>query len=120
MLILALVVVGSVAYSDLGVDRFPSVDVPTVSVRTSLPGGAPEDVETEITEEIEQAVNTVQGIRELRSITSNGASVVIASFELERDVDAAADDVRARVQAALRNLPPGTEPPVINKQDNDS
>ena len=70
MLILALVVVGSVAYGGLGVDRFPSVDVPTVSVRTTLPGAAPEDVETELTEEIEKAVNTVEGIRELRSITS--------------------------------------------------
>ncbi len=120
MLILALVVVGSVAYSGLGVDRFPSVDVPTVSVRTNLPGAAPEDVETEVTEEIEQAVNTVEGIRELRSITSSGTSVVIASFELDRDIDAAAADVRARVQSVLRSLPPGTDPPIVNKQDNDS
>jgi hydrophobe/amphiphile efflux-1 (HAE1) family protein len=120
MLILALVVVGSVAYGSLGVDRFPSVDVPTVSVRTSLPGGAPEDVETEVTEEIEKAVNTVEGIRELRSVTSNGTSMVIATFELNRDIDAAADDVRSRVQTVLRNLPPGTDPPVVTKQDNDS
>ena len=120
MLILALVVVGSVAYSGLGVDRFPSVDVPTVSVRTQLPGGAPEDVETEITEEIERAVNTVEGIRELRSVSSNGTSMVIATFELDRDVDSAADDVRARVQTVLRSLPPGTDPPVVNKQDNDA
>jgi HAE1 family hydrophobic/amphiphilic exporter-1 len=120
MLILALVVVGSVAYQSLGVDRFPSVDVPTVSVRTSLPGGAPEDVETEVTEEIEKAVNTVEGIRELRSVTSNGTSMVIATFELNRDIDAAADDVRSRVQTVLRDLPPGTDPPVVTKQDNDS
>jgi hydrophobe/amphiphile efflux-1 (HAE1) family protein len=120
MLILALVVMGSVAYSSLGVDRFPSVDVPTVSVRTQLPGGVPEDVETEVTEEIEKAVNTVEGIRELRSITSSGTSVVIASFELDRDVDSAADDVRARVQSVLRELPPGTDPPIVNKQDNDA
>jgi HAE1 family hydrophobic/amphiphilic exporter-1 len=120
MLILALVVMGSVAYSSLGVDRFPSVDIPTVSVRTQLPGGVPEDVETEVTEEIEKAVNTVEGIRELRSITSSGSSLVIASFELDRDVDSAADDVRARVQSVLRELPPGTDPPIVNKQDNDS
>jgi hydrophobe/amphiphile efflux-1 (HAE1) family protein len=120
MLILALVVVGSVAYQSLGVDRFPSVDVPTVSVRTSLPGGAPEDVETEVTEEIEKAVNTVEGIRELRSVTSNGTSMVMATFELSRDIDAAADDVRSRVQTVLRDLPPGTDPPVVTKQDNDA
>src|SRR5204863_3944547 len=104
---LGLVVVGGVAYGSLGVDRFPSVDVPTVSVRTSLPGGAPEDVETEVTEEIEKAVNTVEGIRELRSVTSTGTSMVIATFDLNRDIDAAADDVRSRVQTVLRSLPPG-------------
>jgi HAE1 family hydrophobic/amphiphilic exporter-1 len=120
MLILALVVVGSVAYGSLGVDRFPSVDVPTVSVRTMLPGGAPEDVETEVTEEIEKAVNTVEGIRELRSVTSPGTSMVIATFDLDRDIDAAADDVRSRVQTVLRNLPPGTDPPIVLKQDNDA
>src|SRR5688572_10246309 len=120
MLILALVVVGASAYQSLGVDRFPAVDLPTVSVRTTLPGGAAEDVESEITEEIEEAVNTVQGIRELRSISSTGSSVAIATFELDRDVDTAAQDVRDRVQTVLRNLPPGTDPPVVSKQDNDS
>ena len=120
MLILALVVVGASAYRSLGVDRFPAVDLPTVSVRTTLPGGAAEDVESEITEEIEEAVNTVQGIRELRSISAAGSSVVIATFELDRDVDTAAQDVRDRVQTVLRKLPPGTDPPIVSKQDNDS
>ncbi|WP_437970691.1 efflux RND transporter permease subunit [Sorangium sp. So ce260] len=120
MLALALVVVGAVAYFKLGVDRFPAVDLPTVSVRTTLPGGAPEDVESEISEEIEEAVNTVEGITELRSISSSGTSVVVATFNLDRDVDSAAQDVRDRVQAALRRLPVGTDPPIIAKQDNDS
>ncbi|WP_437593046.1 efflux RND transporter permease subunit [Sorangium sp. So ce1000] len=120
MLTLALVVVGAVAYFKLGVDRFPAVDLPTVSVRTTLPGGAPEDVESEISEEIEEAVNTVEGITELRSISTSGTSVVVATFNLNRDIDSAAQDVRDRVQAALRRLPVGTEPPVIAKQDNDS
>jgi HAE1 family hydrophobic/amphiphilic exporter-1 len=120
MLVLALVVVGATAYLKLGVDRFPAVDLPTVSVRTTLPGGAPEDVESEITQEIEQAVNTVQGIRELRSISSSGNSMVIATFNLDRDVDVAAQDVRDRVLAVLKKLPEGTDPPVIQKQDNDT
>jgi hydrophobic/amphiphilic exporter-1 (mainly G- bacteria), HAE1 family len=120
MLILALVVVGAAAYSKLGVDRFPAVDLPTIMVRTTLPGGAPEDVESEITEELEEAVNTVQGIRELRSISSAGSSVVIATFELDRDVDDAAQDVRDRVQGAMRKLPEGTDPPIVAKQDNDA
>jgi HAE1 family hydrophobic/amphiphilic exporter-1 len=120
MLILALVVVGAAARSSLGVDRFPSVDVPIVMVRTTLPGGAPEDVETEITEQIERAVNTVEGIHELRSITTTGVSLVMATFELSRDIDVAAADVRARAQTVLRNLPPGTDPPIVTKQDNDA
>src|SRR5512134_3331344 len=105
MLILALTVVGAASYFRLGVDRFPAVDLPTVSVRTTLPGGAPEDVESEISEEIEEAVNTVEGITELRSISSSGTSVVVATFSLDRDVDSAAQDVRDRVQAVMGKLP---------------
>jgi hydrophobic/amphiphilic exporter-1 (mainly G- bacteria), HAE1 family len=120
MLILALVVVGAAAYSKLGVDRFPAVDLPTVMVRTTLPGGAAEDVESEISEVIEEAVNTVQGIRELRSVSSAGSSVVIATFELDRDVDDASQDVRDRVQSVMRKLPEGTDPPLVAKQDNDA
>ena len=120
MLILALVVVGAAAYGNLGVDRFPAVDLPTVMVRTTLPGGAPEDVESEITENIEEAVNTVQGIRELRSVSTAGSSVVIATFELDRDVDDASQDVRDRVQSVMRKLPEGTDPPLVAKQDNDA
>ena len=85
MLILALVVVGAAAYFRLGVDRFPSVDLPTVSVRTTLPGASPEEVETEVSERIEEVVNTVEGIDELRSISGTGSSFVIATFNLERD-----------------------------------
>jgi HAE1 family hydrophobic/amphiphilic exporter-1 len=120
MLVLALVVVGATAYFKLGVDRFPAVDLPTIMVRTTLPGGAPEDVESEISEPIEEAVNTVEGIAELRSISSSGSSVVVVTFNLDRDVDSAAQDVRDRVQAVMRNLPVGTDPPIIAKQDNDS
>ena len=120
MLVLALVVVGAASYSRLGVDRFPSVDLPVVQVRTSLPGGSPEDVETEISEEIEEVVNTVEGIVELRSVSTAGFSYVGATFELDRDIEVAAQDVRDRVQTVLRRLPVGTDPPVITKQDNDS
>jgi hydrophobic/amphiphilic exporter-1 (mainly G- bacteria), HAE1 family len=120
MLVLALVVVGAASYFRLGVDRFPAVDLPTVVVRTSLPGGAPEDVESEISEAIEEAVNTVAGVSELRSVSGTGSSFVMATFDLERDIDTAAQDVRDRVQTVLRNLPAGTDPPVITKQDNDS
>ena len=100
MIILAMVVVGAAAYSKLGVDRFPSVDLPTVRVSTRLPGASPAEMETEVAQIIEEAVNTVQGIRELRSISGTGSSFIIATFNLDRDIDEAAQDVRDRVAAA--------------------
>jgi HAE1 family hydrophobic/amphiphilic exporter-1 len=119
MIVLALAVVGAVSYSRLGVDRFPSVDLPTVSVRTELPGASAEEVETQVTREIEQAVNTVQGIRELRSISGPGQSIVIVDFELRRDIEVAAQDVREKVAQAIRRLPRDARPPIISKFDND-
>ena len=96
MIILALVVVGAASYFRLGVDRFPSFDLPTVSVRTSLPGGSPEEVESEVSQKIEEVVNTVEGIQELRSVSNQGSSFVMATFSLDRDIDTAAQDVRDR------------------------
>jgi len=119
MLILALVVVGASSYVRLGVDRFPSVDLPTVSIRTQLPGATAEEVETEISKRIEEAVNTVEGIDELRSISGPGSSNVIVTFNLNRDIDTATQDVRDRVATVLRNLPNDATPPLISKVDND-
>jgi HAE1 family hydrophobic/amphiphilic exporter-1 len=119
MFILALVVVGAAAYSKLGVDRFPSVDLPTVRVSTRLPGASPAEVETEVSQVIEENVNTVQGIRELRSISGSGSSIVIATFNLDRDIDEAAQDIRDRVSAAVRDLPDEADPPIVTKFDND-
>src|SRR3954454_9121567 len=120
MLILALCVVGAAAYTKLGVDRLPSVDLPTVTVRTSLPGASPEEVETEISQQIEEVVNTVEGIEELRSISGPGNSFVLATFNLRRDIDAAAQDVRDRVATVVRDLPDDADPPIVSKFDNDS
>ncbi|MGQ0761655.1 MAG: efflux RND transporter permease subunit [Acidobacteriota bacterium] len=120
MIILSLVVVGAASYFRLGVDRFPSVDVPTVSVRTGLPGASPEEVESLVTQPIEDAVNTVDGIDELRSISSQGQSFVIATFKLERDIESAAQDIRDRVTGLGRRLPEDATPPVVSKFDNDS
>ena len=120
MIILALVVVGGASYFRLGVDRFPSFDLPNVSVRTSLPGGAPEEVESEVSQKIEEAVNTVEGIEELRSISGQGTSIVFATFNLNRDIDTAAQDVRDRVATVIRDLPRDVDPPIVNKFNNDS
>jgi HAE1 family hydrophobic/amphiphilic exporter-1 len=120
MIILALAVVGAASYFRLGVDRFPSVDLPNVSVRTTLPGASSEEIETVISQPIEEVVNTVEGIDELRSISGQGTSFVIAVFKLERDIDSAAQDVRDRVATVLNRLPRDTDPPVISKFNNEN
>lgn len=120
MLVLALVVAGAVGFHFLAVDRYPAYDLPNVTVRTELPGGAPEEVEVSVTYPIEEAVNSVEGIRELRSISGSGTSLVFVTFELGRDIETAAQDVRDRVAQVVRRLPEGVEPPVISKFDSDS
>ena len=120
MLVLALVVVGAASFFRLGVDRLPSVDIPIVTIRTTLAGASPEETETEITQKIEDVVNTIEGISELRSISGAGASFVIVTFNLNRNIDVAAQDVRDRIATVLKQLPPGTDPPIIAKTDNDS
>lgn len=120
MLVLCLVVVGAATYGTLGVDRFPAVDLPSVFVRTVLPGASPEEVEVLISQPIEEAVNRVEGLDELRSVSGPGSSIVIATFKLERDIDTATQDVRDRVAAVVAQLPRDARPPVIAKSDNDS
>ncbi|MBI2947635.1 MAG: efflux RND transporter permease subunit [Verrucomicrobia bacterium] len=119
MLILALVVVGATGYIHLQVDRYPSVDLPTIRISTRLPGASPAEVEALVSHRIEEVVNTVEGIMELRSISGVGSSFIIATFNLNRDVDSAAQDVRDRVAAVLRDLPRDADPPLISKFDTD-
>src|SRR3990172_2214234 len=97
MLIMALVVIGFASYAKLGVDLFPKVDFPVVSVTTVLPGASPEEVETEITKKVEEACNTASGIDEMRSVSLEGVSQVFVTFVLERDPAEAAQDIRDRV-----------------------
>ncbi|HKQ72207.1 MAG TPA: efflux RND transporter permease subunit [Blastocatellia bacterium] len=119
MIILALVVVGASSYFKLGVDRFPAIDVPTVTVRASLPGASPEEAEATLAQTLEEAVNTVEGVEQLRSVSSQGRTFVMATFGLDRDIDDAAQDVRDRVQGVTRLFPPGTDPPIVQKFDNE-
>jgi hydrophobic/amphiphilic exporter-1 (mainly G- bacteria), HAE1 family len=120
VLILFIVVVGIIGYKQLNVDRFPNVDLPVVQVITTLPGAAPEEVETELSDKIEEAINTISGIDELRSVSTEGVSQVIVSFQLDKDVNVAAQEVREHVSAVLPDLPDGTKSPVINKLDPDA
>jgi len=120
MIITALVVAGLVAFPQLGVDRFPRTDLPTVFIRASYPGAAGPEVESEVSQTIEDSVATVAGIEELRSISSDGQSTVILTFSLERNIDAAVQDVRDAVASILGRLPTSVEPPVVQKTDNES
>jgi HAE1 family hydrophobic/amphiphilic exporter-1 len=119
MLVLSLVVVGAASYFHLGVDRFPQVDLPMVRISTRLPGASPAEVEAQVSQRIEEAVNAIEGIKELRSINGPGSSFIIVTFDLNRDIDAAAQDVRDRVATVLRDLPRDADPPIIIKSDQD-
>jgi HAE1 family hydrophobic/amphiphilic exporter-1 len=120
MLIMTLMVLGVFSYNRLTVERFPRVEFPTITVTTRLPGAAPQEVETEITDKIEEAVNTISGIDELRSTSSEGVSLVFVTFELERSLDEAAQDVRDKINRALPELPDNIEQPTIEKLDPDA
>ncbi len=101
VLVLTLLVIGAVGYGRLGVDKFPDVDFPMVLITTELPGAAPEEVESEVTDKIEAVVNTVSGIDTLTSVSSEGMSMVQVMFVLEKDGDVAAQEVRDRIAAEL-------------------
>src|SRR5947199_10008 len=120
VLILSLSVIGVFSFTRLGVDRFPKIDFPTITVTTVQPGAAPEQIETEITDKIEEAVNTISGIDDLRSISSEGISQVIISFLLDKDTDVAAQEVRDKVNGALPRLPKTIQQPRVEKMDPDA
>lgn len=120
MLVTALVVAGLVAFPQLGVDRFPSMDLPQIYVSTTYVGAAAQEVESEVSAVIEDAVATVAGIEELRSISWDGRSFVIATVALDQNIDVAIQDVRDAVAGIVTRLPPAVEPPVVQKRDLDS
>jgi HAE1 family hydrophobic/amphiphilic exporter-1 len=120
VLILTLTVIGAFSFTRLGVDRFPKVDFPTITVTTVQPGAAPEQIETEVTDKIEEAVNTISGIDDLRSVSSEGVSQVIVAFLLEKDTDVAAQEVRDKVNGVLPRLPKTIQQPRVDKLDPDA
>ncbi|MCB1277776.1 efflux RND transporter permease subunit [Prosthecobacter sp.] len=120
MINLFLVVLGWFSFRGIGVDQFPNVELPVVTVTTTLRGASPEEMETSVTKPLEEIINTVQGIDELNSITTEGVSQITIQFLLERNRDIAAQDVRDKVNTILSRLPPGTDAPIIDKFDLDS
>jgi HAE1 family hydrophobic/amphiphilic exporter-1 len=117
MLILALVVFGAIGYSRVGVDLFPNVEFPFVTVTAIYPGADPEAIETKVITKIEDAVAGISGIKALRSVSLENVGQVILQFVLEKDADLAAQEVRDKVSAVLRELPKEVEPPVVAKFD---
>ena len=117
VLVLSLTVVGLFAFGRLGVDRFPNIDIPTISITTRLAGAAPEQIETEVTDKIEEAVNTISNIDTLSSTSSEGVSQVVVSFTLEKNADVAAQEVRDRINRVLPLLPRTVLQPTVEKLD---
>ncbi|HYL39417.1 MAG TPA: efflux RND transporter permease subunit [Bryobacteraceae bacterium] len=120
MLVLALMVVGVFSFFTLGLDLLPRIDLPTVSVTVSNPGSSAEEVETEITKRIEDAVNTISGIDTLTSTSAEGTSVINIQFSLDKNGDVAAQEVRDKVNRAIPDLPETAKAPVIQKLDPDA
>lgn len=120
MMVSAPIVLGLASYFRLGVDLFPNVDLPVVTITTTLRGASVEEMETSVTKPIEEIVNTVSGIDELRSTTREGISAVVIQFVLEKPGAVAAQEVDAKVRTILSQLPQGTDPPIIDRFDLDA
>jgi len=110
-----LLLFGIISFNRIGVDRFPEIDFPTISVRTVLPGASPEIIDSSVTNLIETKVNSVPGIEHIYSTSAPGASVIIVRFGLDKEVDVAFNEVQAKVNQILPELPKETDPPVVAK-----
>ncbi|HLP41969.1 MAG TPA: efflux RND transporter permease subunit [Fibrobacteria bacterium] len=112
-----ITVFGLIAYTYLGVREFPAVDPPIITVSTAYPGASADIIESQITEPLEESVNGIAGIRSITSVSREQASTISVEFDLDVDLDAAANDVRDRVSRAVRNLPADADPPAVSKAD---
>lgn len=120
VLSLLIVIFGVIGYTSLGVRDYPSVDNPVISVRCGFPGANADVIETQITEPLEAAVNGIPGIRAISSTSRDGSSSINIEFNLEVDLETAANDVRDKVSGAMRQLPQDVDPPVVEKSDADA
>jgi HAE1 family hydrophobic/amphiphilic exporter-1 len=117
MLTLSLIVFGALGYYRLGVDHFPNLEFPIVTVQAVLEGASPEVVEQDVTDVLEEYLNTIAGVRSLKSETTKGMAFVLVEFELGVDIDIAAQHVRDKVSQARFRLPRDVEPPVVLKEN---
>lgn len=115
MLSAVIILFGLVSYTRIGVDEFPEIDFPMISITTTLIGADPDIIDTTVTNVIETAVNSTPGIEHIISRSAPGVSVVVVNFQLSRDVDVAFNEVQAKVNQSLRDLPREADPPVVAK-----
>ena len=115
MMILALIVFGVLGYNRLGVDQFPNMDFPMLSVTAVLQGASPEGIEEDVTDVIEEQLNTIAGVRTIWSTSAEGAAQIRVEFELGTDLDVVVQDVRDKVALARMGLPSDLDPPVVGK-----
>jgi len=113
----ALMLFGLISYQRVGVDQFPKVDFPIITVTTTLRGANPENVDMSVTNVIESAINSVPGIEHVQSTSSPGVSVVVITFSLEKNVDIAFNEVQSKISQVLRRLPRDADAPVVAKMD---
>jgi HAE1 family hydrophobic/amphiphilic exporter-1 len=117
MIMLGLVVLGLFSLRNLPIDQFPDVEIPVVSITTIYPGASPETIEREVSERLEQAFNPVQGVDGITSISLEGVSQIVVEFDLSRDSDDAANDLRAKISAVRAQLPSDIEEPLVQTFD---
>jgi HAE1 family hydrophobic/amphiphilic exporter-1 len=115
MLTLSMLVFGLLGYARLGVDQFPKMEFPVVAVTATMEGASPEVMEEDVVDVLEEQINTIAGVRELRSRSGQGGASIRVEFELDRDIDIAAQDVRDKIARARMQLPEEVEPPVVDK-----
>ncbi|MDI9569847.1 MAG: efflux RND transporter permease subunit [Pseudomonadota bacterium] len=120
MFIMALVILGLVSYPEIGVDLFPKVELPIVNITTRLKGASPEIMDIDVTDKIEESVNTINGVKTITSTSAEGVSTVVVEFVLERDIDLAVQDVREKVSLIRSKLPTDILEPIIQKVDPDA
>ncbi len=117
MMVAAITIFGILGYLGMGLDLYPEIDFPVVSVRTTLEGASAEVIDVDVTDVLEDRISTIEGIESINSISGEGMSRIVVEFVLDKDIDLAVQDVREKVSLALRRLPEDVDPPIVYKQD---
>lgn len=119
MLFAAFIIFGAISFSRMGISQLPDVDFPVVNISVTLEGAAPEVMETTVVDAIEDSLSTVEGVRNINSVSKTGIANITVEFELDRNIDVALQEVQTKVAQAQRNLPPNVDPPIISKTNPD-